>query len=234
MVAHLPGQPPTMKFPFTTEEFLDVFKQYNQDVWPAQIAFVLLALLCVYFIIGHKTYKTRIVTSILAFFWLWMGLVYHLLFFATINPAAYLFAGLFMVQGILFFILGVLREPLSISHPTINIWAGFVLIAYALLIYPIIGYYAGHGYPFSPTFGLPCPTTIFTFGIILLTGQKWPISLMIIPLAWSILSLSAALYLGMYEDIGLFLAAGIWTGLSVQWTRQDRWSMVNGEGVNSQ
>ena len=136
-----------MKFPFTTEEFLDVFKQYNQDVWPAQIAFVLLALLCVYFIIGHKTYKTRIVTSILAFFWLWMGLVYHLLFFATINPAAYLFAGLFMVQGILFFILGVLRKPLSTSHPTINIWAGFVLIAYALLIYPIIGYYAGHGYP---------------------------------------------------------------------------------------
>lgn len=26
----------------------------------------------------------------------------------------------------------------------------------------------GDGYPLSPTFGLPCPTTIFTFGIFLL------------------------------------------------------------------
>ena len=228
MLGPLPGQPPPMKFPFTTEEFLDVFKQYNEDVWPAQMAFVLLALLCVYFILGHKTHKIRIVTSILSFFWLWMGLVYHLLFFAPINNAAYFFAGLFMVQGILFFIHGVLRNPVSISHPKLNIWAGSVLIAYALVIYPIISYYAGHEYPFAPTFGLPCPTTIFTFGIILLTGQKWPVSLMIIPLAWSILGLSAALYLRMYEDIGLFLAAGIWTGLSVQWTRQGRWSMVKG------
>ena len=215
-----------MKFPFTIEEFLDVFKQYNLDVWPAQMVFVLLALLCVYFILTNKSYKTRMVTSILAFYWLWMGLVYHLLFFALINPAAYLFAGLFMVQGILFFIHGVFRNPVSISHPKINIWAGSFLIAYALLIYPIIGYYAGHVYPFTPTFGLPCPTTIFTFGIILLTGQKWPISLMIIPLAWSILGLSAALYLGMYEDIGLFLSAATWILLSVEWKRKGQWLMV--------
>ena len=215
-----------MKFPFTIEEFLDVFKQYNLDVWPAQMVFVLLALLCVYLILTNKSYKTRMVTSILAFYWLWMGLVYHLLFFALINPAAYLFAGLFMVQGILFFIHGVLRNPVCISHPKINIWAGSFLIAYALLIYPIIGYYAGHVYPFTPTFGLPCPTTIFTFGIILLTGQKWPISLMIIPLAWSILGLSAALYLGMYEDIGLFLSAATWILLSVEWKRKGQWLMV--------
>ena len=72
-----------MKFPFTIEEFLDVFKQYNLDVWPAQMVFVLLALLCVYLILTNKSYKTRMVTSILAFYWLWMGLVYHLLFFVS-------------------------------------------------------------------------------------------------------------------------------------------------------
>jgi hypothetical protein len=42
-----------------------------------------------------------------------MGIVYHLVFFTAINKAAYLFGGLFIIQGILFLIYGVLQNKLS-------------------------------------------------------------------------------------------------------------------------
>ena len=55
--------------------------------------------------------------------------------------------------------------------------------------------------------GLPCPTTIFTFGMLLLADRKLSFGILIIPLLWSVIGLSAAISLGMYEDIGLIVSA---------------------------
>jgi hypothetical protein len=56
-----------------------------------------------------------------------------------------------------------------------------------------------------PTFGVPCPTTLYTTGILLMSGHvRWP--LLAIPLAWSIIGGSAALLLGMTPDYALLLA----------------------------
>ena len=64
----------------------------------------------------------------------------------------------------------------------------------------------GHTYPSNPTFGLPCPTTIFTFGILIWTVKKIQIYVVIIPLLWSLIGFSAALNLGVKEDFGLLIA----------------------------
>jgi hypothetical protein len=82
------------------------------------------------------------------------------------------------------------------------------LILYALILYPIVGSLLGHVYPSSPTFGLPCPTTIFTFGMLLWV-RKPPLIVLIIPVLWSIVGFSAALQLGIKEDIGLPMAAAL-------------------------
>ena len=96
-----------------------------------------------------------------------------------------------------------------ISEPTANIYGitGGLYILYALVIYPLIGYYQGHVYPASPTFGLPCPTTIFTFGLLLWTDKKIPILLLGVPFLWAIIGSSAAFSLGVKEDIGLLFSA---------------------------
>jgi len=70
----------------------------------------------------------------------------------------------------------------------------------------VLGYNLGHVYPYSPTFGLPCPTTIFTFGILLFTNEKMPVHLLIIPLLWSVIGFTAAINLIIYEDTGLLIA----------------------------
>jgi Family of unknown function (DUF6064) len=58
----------------------------------------------------------------------------------------------------------------------------------------------------SGMFGLvPCPTTIFTFGMLLLAARPkrpllWP------PLVWSVIGFFAAVKFGISEDVGLLLA----------------------------
>jgi hypothetical protein len=197
-----------MNIPFTTDQFLDVFATYNHAVWPMQVVHVLLALAAIFFILKRNIYSDRIVVLILSFFWIWIGVVYHILFFAAINPAAYIFGSLNIIQAGIFIYYGIIKPRMIFQFKSdFKDWAGTVLIAYAMIIYPILGYFFGHMYPQSPTFGLPCPTTIFTFGLLLWTQKQLPIPVLIIPLIWSVIGFSAALKFGILEDTGLLVAA---------------------------
>jgi hypothetical protein len=80
------------------------------------------------------------------------------------------------------------------------------LIVYGLLIYPLIGFTVGHGYFASPTFGVPCPTTIFTVGILHFTDLQFPRFILAIPLAWSAVGSFAAAFLAVPQDLGLSVA----------------------------
>lgn len=195
-----------MNLPFTAEQFFNVFAQYNLAVWPMQFVIYLLAVAALLLSVKKTRYSDGIISTILAFFWLWIGIVYHLTFFTSINPGAYLFGGLFIVQGILFFVTGVWHQKISFK-PHLNAYSivGAVFILYGLLIYPILGYFLGHTYPHSPTFGLPCSTTIFTFGLLLWTDHRFSKYLLVIPAIWSIIGFFAATQLGVLEDIMLLI-----------------------------
>ena len=196
-----------MKVPFTVEQFMEVFKNYNTAVFPMPVIFYLIGIAAIYFAVNKYIWSDKIITIILALLWLWMGIVYHLIFFTTINKAAYLFGALYIIQGVLLAYFTFLNNRLSFNfHPDIYGLTGSALIVFAMIIYPVIGYFSGHVYPSSPTFGLPCPTTIFTLGLLLWTDKKCPPIILVIPFLWSILGFSAAVSLGVYEDIGLLIA----------------------------
>ena len=90
----------------------------------------------------------------------------------------------------------------------------------------------GHGYPRSPSFGVaPCPTTIFSFGLLRLTSAKVPRSVLVIPFLWSLLGFTASFLLGVPEDIGLVVAGVLSVGLllwrdrtTVQSGRRERYA----------
>jgi hypothetical protein len=84
---------------------------------------------------------------------------------------------------------------------------GGVLVAYALVGYPLIGYAAGHRYPATATFGAPCPTTIFTLGVLMWATPRAPWWLLVIPVTWAFIGTSAAVQLSVPQDYGLALAA---------------------------
>lgn len=198
-----------MELPFTPQQFLGVFAAYNRAIWPAPVVAYVLGLTAVALAIRRPPVSGRTISLILAVFWLWMGAVYHILFFSEINPAAYLFGGLFLVQGLLFLIAGGLLGKLDFQvRADLSGFAGGVLVVYAMVIYPALGTLLGHGYPSSPVFGVaPCPTTIFTLGLLLWTRGRAPGWLFLIPVLWSAIGFLAALQLGILEDIGLLIAA---------------------------
>lgn len=163
-----------------------------------------------------------------------MGIVYHIIFFTTINKGAYLFGIFYIIQSILTLYFGVCRSKLT-YHFIYNVYSftGLFLISYALIFYPIIGFFAGHIYPSAPTFGLPCPTTIFTLGLFLLTDTKMPKYVLIIPLLWSLIGYSAAFHFGILEDIGLLISGIITTSLIIFRDRKTEINLRNEKSTNA-
>lgn len=202
-----------MKLPFTREEFLELFKAYNLGIYPMQLFFYLLAVLILFFSINQNSKNKNYINGSLAFLWLWMGIIYHLFLFTRINPAAWLFGFLFILQAYVLIHYGFIRKKLFFQFKS-NLygWTGALLILYALVIYPVLGQFSDHPFPYNPGLGLPCPTTIFTLGIYLWQDKKLPVPVLLLPLLWSVIGSMAAIYLGIAEDTGL-IASGLVSGI---------------------
>lgn len=203
------------RLPFTIEAFLDVFARYNTAIWPFQIVAYVLGFLVIIAAMRPFRGSDRLISGVLAVLWIWVGAVYHLGFFQAINRAALFFGVLFIVQGLLFLFLGVIRQQLRF-HARGNSFGvvGGTFVLYAMVIYPVLGYVFGHIYPHAPMFGVaPCPLLVFTFGLLLFTTQRLPAYLFIIPGLWAIVGLSAATSLGVRQDLALIVSAVIAIGM---------------------
>lgn len=198
-----------MALPFTVEQFYGVFRDYNTAVWPVQWVLVALAWAAVAAVLWPRPWSGAAVCAILGAFWAWIALAYHLAFFARISAAAYGFAALFAIGAIVFIWQGVVRRRLAFRWvPGLKATVGSLLIAFALVVYPVWSSFSGHPYPATPTFGLPCPTTIFTIGLLCFAVPATPRSPLIAPLLWCLVGAQAAFLLGVRPDLGL-LAAGV-------------------------
>lgn len=194
--------------PFTVEQFFEVFRRYNEAVWPAQVVAVVDAFIAIGAALRGGRRANRIIAIVLAALWFWMGAVYHLQFFRQVNPAAVIFGVTFLIQAALFVWLGVAHDRLTFD-PRLDVAGvlGSALILYSLTVYPMLGSAFGRSYPASPTFGLPCPTTIFTLGLLLWARPRAPIALLVVPIAWALIGTMAAVQLGVGEDFGLGVSA---------------------------
>lgn len=196
-----------MQIPFTVEQFFAVFRAYNLAVWPAQVGLLALAVVAVVLVVVSQRWSGAGVSGILAFLWAWMALTYHLAYFSPINPLAYAFAAVSLVGAGVFLWHGVVRRQLQFKPNTgARAITGLCLIAFALVGYPLWSYYAGHRYPALPTFGLPCPTTIFTIGMLVFLVRPYPRSPFVIPILWSLVGSQAAFVFNVPQDLGLVVA----------------------------
>jgi peptidoglycan/LPS O-acetylase OafA/YrhL len=198
---------------FTVEQFLDVFEKYNEALWPMQIVAYAVGIALVVLALTRWKRASAVIFGALAVMWAGMAVGYMWLYFADINGAANLFGGFFLAQAVLLGYMAVKERSAPFGRARDSrTWIGLALITYALLVYPLLGAALGHGYPRAPMFGLvPCPTTIFTFGMLLLAARPRRL-LLWIPLVWSAIGFFAALKFGIREDIGL-LVAGIVTAV---------------------
>lgn len=197
-----------MKAPFSTAQFLQVFVDYNENMYPMQVAFMLMGIVALYFMFARPGKVHFFIGGMLGLLWLWAGTVYHILFFSAINKAAYVFGILFVVQGMLIMYHTFATQRLkfgSVMGPEGSLARFFIL--FGLIIYPVIGYYIHRSLSMVISAGLPCPTAILTFGFFMLADNRMPRYLFIIPALWSVLGLSAAINFHIYQDFMLIVAA---------------------------
>ena len=91
-----------MPLPFSREQFFDLFVAYNEALWPVVVALWLASAATAVLWLSARRPHDRWVSALLAVHWAWSAVAYHVAFFTRINPAAWLFAALFLAQAVLF------------------------------------------------------------------------------------------------------------------------------------
>jgi hypothetical protein len=203
------------------EHFFQRMAEYNNAIWPAQIISYALAIVIIIHSIKKWKASNEINTTIVALLWIWNGAVTEMLFFSKFQTQYYVWGILWILQGIFFLIIGLKHTFDYKIQKNWYSYTGIIFILYALIIYPLIGSFLGHGYPQGPIFGVaPCPVCIFTFGVLLFVDKKIPISVLLFPLLWALLSIYPIIMMGIIADIGEIVVAVIGFTLIVMRNKQ--------------
>lgn len=212
-----------MNLSFTFDEFLAMLERFNTAWWPVHLIMYALAVAAIFFAVRRTRYSGKVVTAILVFFWIWVGTVFNLLYFSKLYPMAYLFVVLFILEGIILAWTGLFRNSITFRvRADLFGLVGGILIIYALIGYPLIANFTGRGYPHLLLTGMmPCPTAIFTLGLLLWTEKPLPKMVPVIPVIYALTGF-VPVKLGVVEDIGL-IAAGIVTGLLLVFRDRRSW-----------
>jgi hypothetical protein len=192
-----------------SNELLDLFTRYNNDLWPIHIVAYATGIAAVLLLFAPRRPEADlIIAGLLAGSWLWLGIVFQGLYATDIDAAlGTAYAVIFVVEAYLLLRHGVLgRRLVFVRRNGLAGWFGWAAIGYAVVAYPLLGAVLGHGWPESPLLGMaPCPTTILTFGLLLLAVPPIPHRLLVVPFVWAVLAPPAAMDRGVYEDLGLLI-----------------------------
>lgn len=197
-----------MNIPFTTEQFFEVIKNYNTSFFPVQLILLIAGGAALIFARSPKEISNRIIVVFLGVLWIWIGIAYHIVHFTSINKAAYGFGALFILQGLLFLTDAFITKRIKFGfNPGIKDYAAYVFILFGLVFYPVLIYFLEGSLGLTISLGLPCPSTIFTFGFLMLAGKSLPKYYLIIPIIWTVIGTSAAFNFGVYPDYMMPVAA---------------------------
>jgi hypothetical protein len=191
------------------EQFFALFARANQAIWPMQIIWYVAAVAVVFLAIRPTNTSSRLITTFLAAYYIWVGVVFFWIFQSQIDDGAGLHGGMYVLGGVLLLLAGVVRQDLTFRAEwnARSVIGGFFLL-YALALYPLIGMLGGHVFPAMPVFGIaPCTTPIISFGLLLWTCRRVPTYVLVVPLLWSLIAILGALGMGVYEDLGMVAAS---------------------------
>ena len=204
-----------MAVPFTREQLLETFVQYNRAIWPAQLVLFAIGAACILMVLEGRG-SSRAIGFALGLVWAWMALAYHVAFFVRVTPGAWVFAGAFMVAASAFAKRAgdgglVFERPSGLQGVV-----GVLFALYGVIGYPAVAALSGLADPSIPTLGLPCPTTIFTLGMLLLARRPYPTGAVIVTFVWCVVGTSAALSLGVLPDLALPIAGIVAAALMIR------------------
>jgi len=216
--------------------FSTQFAAYNTE-WPAANVVLWLLLVIAVAAVLLKPENKRanmLIKGVLALVFLWNGIVF---FFGYMTQSAITGGIPFIVAGALF-AADVARGRIRIALPASG-WLRYATLAWviwALGLYTIVGWLAGHSYPGGPLPTAPCPTTILAIALLatsvatLKTDRLYFTVLFAMLLWWAFFAgIFAPVLYGFYVDLTL-LAAGIYGLLVIRKYRQNPGQTETGSG----
>jgi hypothetical protein len=184
---------------FSPRTWYRLHELHNAAIWPAQLVALALGISAIVLLLRQRP-ASRAVTAIFALCWAWVGWIFHLGHYATINWAANWFAAGFALQALLLLVLGVVRGDVSFERAptqdplvaarckilaTAQRAAGLALLGFGVLAQPLIGPLLGRPWTQIEAFGVtPDPTVAATLGLLLLASGRAARVLWPLPLAW--------------------------------------------------
>ena len=163
--------------PMTPEVYLRLFERLNSMVWPWQ----LLALA----LVGGAAEALRrgqstIAGALIALCWAWVALAFQFSLHAELIATGLWLGWAFVLQALLLLFAGWRGQ--LVWQPGPRALAGLALLAFAVLLYPLIGPFTGRSWTELEVAGTaPDPTLIATLGLLLMT-PRMPWLLLPIPL----------------------------------------------------
>jgi hypothetical protein len=192
--------------PYTADVLFSSFAAYNRALWPLPILAVVLALGVILLTLRPVRGGDRAIGALVTLAWLWIGGGYHFLHLAALDFAAPAYGAFFVLEGLLFGWVVVVRRLAFRFVADLFGWAGLALMIAATLAWPLADL-SGHGWQSLRLAGLaPGPTAAFTLGLLLLSEGRAPLHLAIIPLLWTLVAGATAWVLAIPQDLPLPVA----------------------------
>jgi hypothetical protein len=168
---------------FTPHTYYRLFELYNRAVWPVHVVVGALGLMLLVLLFHGGDRRGRAIAAILAACWLWVAWAYLFERYDTINWMARYVAIGFAAEAILLIHFGIVLNRLAPGRDFAS-YVGITLVAFALLVQPLLAPLFGRAWTQAEIFGLmPDPTVAATLGALLaMRRAPWP--LFVIPLLW--------------------------------------------------
>lgn len=174
---------------FSPRAYWRMFELHNAAWWPLPLATLAAGIVALVFALFRPRHHDRWIALILAILWAWIAWSFFWQRYAEINWAARYVAPLFALQAAVLFVIGAWRDRLRFDRRGATGAAGLVMVAFAVLAYPLLAPALGRPWAGAEIFGIaPDPTALGTFGYLLLARGKWALTLLPIPLLWCIAS----------------------------------------------
>ncbi len=174
---------------YSARTFYRLIERYNASLWPFQLVGLLAGITILAAALRRSGRHWRPVSVALVVAWGFVAIAWFWLRFRGISTGAGWFAAAFGLEALLLGVAAV-RSPCTLpAGRTPAGWTGLALLSIATVGYPMIALASGRGMRQSEIFGVfPDPTAVATIGVLLLCQGRWRRRLLIIPVAWCLIS----------------------------------------------